>query len=277
MPSGELPGVALPSGCDCHMHIYDRRFPHVPGTLRPVADARVVDYLAFRRRLGLERTVVVTPSAYGTDNRVTLEAVRELGASARAVAVVNAEVTDMQMRSLHAGGVRGARFNLVQVGATTPQMLAPVADRIAPYGWHVEVHVPPNGGLIALESLLSSLAVPVVLDHFARIPTTPLAYDRSLTVLRRMLERGRTWVKLSAPYHAARDMALPLTVYPELTRILARTAPERILWGSDWPHPSEAAHPPDDATIFTMLRSWMNDDAAWSRILIENPATLYGF
>lgn len=269
--------VARPAGaCDCHMHVYDRRFPHVPGALRPAVDAPVGDYLAFRRRLGLERTVVVTPSAYGTDNRVTLDAVRQLGSSARAVAVIDTEATDAQVRALHAGGVRGVRFNLVQAGATTPHMLAPVAARIAALGWHVQVHVLPDA-LAALESLLSDLPVPVVLDHFARIPTTPPARESAMTVLMRMIDRGRTWVKLSAPYHAARGTTLPATGYRELTRTLVRAAPERIVWGSDWPHPSETSHPPDDETIFTTVRSWIGDDAAWSRILATNPAVLYAF
>lgn len=266
----------LTGACDCHMHIYDRRFPHMPGTLRPALDAGVTDYLTLRWRLGLERTIVVTPSAYGTDNRVTLDAVRQLGPSARAVGVINADATDAQIRALHADGVRGARFNLVQSGTTTPQMLGAVAARIAPYGWHVQVHATPEA-LAWLESVLSSLPVPVVLDHFARIPTTQPDREHALTILLRMIESGRTWVKLSAPYHAGPGTALAVTGYRELTRTLVRAAPERLLWGSDWPHPSETEHPPDDATIFTTVRDWVADAATWSRILTDNPAMLYGF
>ena len=135
--------ATLRGACDCHIHIYDARFPHLTEAIYRPPDALVPDYLIVQSRLGLERTVVVTPSAYGTDNRVTLDAVRQLGPAARAVDVIPPPISATELRDLHACGVRGVRFNLVQAGATTPQMLGPTAARIAQFGWHVKVHALP--------------------------------------------------------------------------------------------------------------------------------------
>lgn len=264
--------------CDCHMHIYDARFPHIPNPIYRPRDALVPDYLAVRARLGLERTVVVTPSAYGTDNRCTLDAVEQLGPSARAVAVVDASIKASDLLDLDKGGVRGVRFNLVQAGANTSQMLVPIAARIADLDldWHVQVHALLDQ-LVELEPILTRLATPVVLDHLARVPVQATAQDKRLEVLSRMLSTGRTWVKLSAPYLESREGRPAYGDCEPLVRTLVRAAPERLVWGSDWPHPSEQANLPDDLDLLQSLSGWIPDSTVRHRILVSNPARLYGF
>lgn len=264
--------------CDCHMHIYDTRFPHIANAIYRPPDALVPDYLAVRARLGLERTVVVTPSAYGTDNRCTLDAVEQLGSSARAVAVVDASIKASDLLDLDKGGVRGVRFNLVQAGANTSQMLVPIAARIADLDldWHVQVHALLDQ-LAELEPILVRLATPVVLDHLARVPPQVAAQEKGLDVLSRMLSTGRTWVKLSAPYLESREGRPAYADCGPLVRALVRAAPERLVWGSDWPHPSEQANLPDDLDLLQSLSGWIPDSTVRHRILVSNPARLYGF
>lgn len=267
---------ALVGACDCHMHIYDSRFPHLANAIYRPRDALVPDYLAVRTRLGLERTVVVTPSAYGADNRCTLDAVRQLGPSARAVAVVDASIKVSELVALDEGGVRGVRFNLVQAGVTTPQMLVPIAARIADLDWHVQIHTLLDQ-LVELEPILARLATPVVLDHLARVPLQGTAQKKGLEVLSRMLSAGRTWVKLSAPYLESHEGRPAYGDCGPLVRALVRVAPERLVWGSDWPHPSEQANLPDDFDLLQSLSGWIPDSTARHRILVSNPARLYGF
>lgn len=262
--------------CDCHMHVYDARFPHIANAIYRPRDALVPDYLAVRARLGLERTVVVTPSAYGTDNRCTLDAVEQLGPSARAVAVVDASIKASDLLALDKGGVRGVRFNLVQAGANTSQMLVPIAARIADLDWHVQVHALLDQ-LVELEPILTRLATPVVLDHLARVPPQVAAQEKGLDVLSRMLSTGRTWVKLSAPYLESREGRPAYGDCGPLVRTLVRAAPERLVWGSDWPHPSEQANLPDDLDLLQSLSGWIPDSTVRHRILVSNPARLYGF
>ncbi len=269
-------GLAIGPMCDCHMHIYDSRYPHVsnPPFLPP--DALVPDYRLVQERLGLTRTVVVTPSAYGTDNRVTLDAVRQLGDSARAVAVVDDTIDPIALRELDAAGVRGVRFNLVQAGATTPEMLVPVARRIADLGWHVQVHA-LDDQLARLEAVLLALHVPVVLDHIARIPVGTSRTDAALARALRLLASGRFWVKLSAPYLESRVGAPSYQDLDGIVAALAREAPERLLWGTDWPHPSESANPPDDHGLLRALQRWVGAESLTRRVLVDNPAALYRF
>jgi D-galactarolactone isomerase len=160
---------APPNACDCHMHIYDSRFPIAPtAKLRP-GDATVDDYRRLQKRLGTTRNVVVTPSTYGTDNACTLDAMAKIGARARGVAVVDTSVTDAELKRLHDLGVRGIRFNLVQSGATTIEMLEPLSKRVNDLGWHVQIHMLADA-IVENADLFQRLPSPIVFDHMARIP-----------------------------------------------------------------------------------------------------------
>jgi predicted TIM-barrel fold metal-dependent hydrolase len=262
------------NACDCHMHIYDgARFPPLRPGARMQPDASAADYRLFQQRIGISRTVVVTPAAYITDNEVTLDAIAQLGPQARGVAVVHPTVTDAELNRLVNGGIRGIRFTQFDpnTAATTLDMIEPLARRVEPLGWHVQIHLRADQ-IVAASDLLQRLPGTVVFDHLGRLKTG--VSDPAFTVIRRMLDRGRTWMKLSGAYMMDKPPA-----YAEATTVahayIAAT-PERVVWGSDWPHPTEADKP-DDAVLFDLLNTWAPDEATRQRILVENPAKLYGF
>src|SRR6266480_1086708 len=200
----DLPKLKAPANsCDCHMHIYDAHFPADPGaTLRP-ADALVDDYRRLQKRLGTTRNVVVTPSTYGTDNRVTLDAMAKFGATARGVAVVNASVTDAELKRFADLGVRGIRFNLVQAGATSVEMIEPLSTRVNALGWHVQIHM-LGDQIVKIEDLLNRLASPIVFDHMGRILQPAGTDHAAFGVIRKLIDKGRTWVKLSGAYQESK-------------------------------------------------------------------------
>jgi predicted TIM-barrel fold metal-dependent hydrolase len=190
---------APPNACDSHMHIYDSRFPVAPNAkLRP-PDATVDAYRLFQKRIGTTRNVVVTPSTYGTDNSCTLDVMAKLGATARGVAVVDTSVTDAELKRLNDLGVRGIRFNLVQSGATTVDMLEPLSKRVNGFGWHVQVHMLCDQ-IVETADLLQRLPSPIVFDHLARIPQPAGVDHPAFALVLKLLEKGRTWVKLSGAY-----------------------------------------------------------------------------
>ena len=236
-------------------------------------DAAVADYRLLQQRLGLSRTVVVQPAAYVTDNAVTLDAIAQLGREARGVAVVYPDVTDAELKRLADGGIRGIRFTQFdpRTAATTIDMIEPLARRVEPLGWHVQIHL-RSDQIAAAADLLQRLPGTVVFDHLGRLAGG--VNDPALTTIRRMLDRGRTWVKLSGAYFFGAAPAYAGALPIAQTYVAA--APERVVWGSDWPHPTEAEKP-DDATLLDLLSDWAPDDVTRHRVLVDNPATLYGF
>ena len=274
----DLPKLKAPANsCDCHMHIYDARFPADPGaTLRP-ADASVDDYRLLQKRIGTTRNVVVTPSTYGTDNRVTLDAMAKFGATARGVAVVNASVTDAELKRLADLGVRGIRFNLVQAGATSVEMIEPLSTRVNALGWHVQIHM-LGDQIVKIEDLLNKLASPIVFDHMGRIPQPAGTDHPAFGVIRKLIDKGRTWVKLSGAYQDSKVGPPSYADTSKVAQAYVKAAPERMVWASDWPHPTQKENEKaNDAVLFDLLPEWAPDEATRHRILVDNPATLYGF
>lgn len=270
------PRIAAPRyACDCHMHIYDSRIPGATGATLPHADASVSDYRLLQERLGLERTVIVTPSLYGFDNRVTCAALNELGNTARGIAVVHPDVSDTELHELDQSGVVGVRFNQSIGGVTTFDMIERVAKRIASRGWHIQVALRAPM-LVEHEGLLASLPVPVVLDHFAGVDATAGPSDGSLQALLRLLHGGNTWLKLSGAYLRSRTAASDYADLTDLARQLIAAAPGHVLWGSDWPHPTQVRKP-DDASLLDLLLDWSPDERTRHAILVDNPTSLYRF
>ena len=273
-PRFELPARA----CDCHLHIYDPRFPMAWPQLRGTPDAAVADYRRLRERLGTTRAVIVQPAAYGTDNRVTLAALQELGhAIARGIAVVHPEVTDAELEVMHAGGIRGLRFTQhdPNTAITTREMIEPLTHRVHELGWHVQLHL-RGEQLVEMAPLIERLPGTLVIDHLARIPQPQGIHHEAFALVKRWLAEGRTWLKVSGAYLETRTGA---PRYADVARVaveLAKAAPERLVWGSDWPHPTEHTKP-DDAELLDLLHEWTQDEAAWKKILVANPETLYGF
>ena len=274
-PSRRLPAKAS----DSHMHIFDPRFAPSRHWKRQPPHADVAAYGRLQQRLGTSRAVVVNPSTYGTDNACLLDALAQLGTSARGIAVVGAEVDDAQLERLAAQRVCGLRVNFVTPqswGTTTPEMLTALARKAARLGWHIQVFVHP-GQLVELAPVLEALPTSLVIDHMARIDPAEGPAGATFATLRRLLDRGNTWVKLSGVYMRSREGAPAYGDAHALGRALVQAAPERMLWGSDWPHTTEAPGTVDDAGLVNVLRAWCGDDGVMDRILVDNPARLYGF
>jgi D-galactarolactone isomerase len=276
----DRPGLQAPPGAtDTHMHFYDtaERYPVAPTAAFLPPPARVDDYRQLQRRLGLERVVVVQPSAYGTDNRCTMDGVAALGAAARAVVVVDQTVSDAELERLTAAGARGIRFFILK-GAPLPwNILEEMAARVHPFGWHV--HLQCNGReLPEREAMLQRLPGDLVIDHVGRF-MDPVPLDHpAFACLLRLLEGGRTWVKLSAPYESSRSGPPGYEDVSALAQALVRAAPERMLWASNWPHPGHSdPRVRDEALLLDLLIEWAPEALMRRRILVDNPAALYGF
>jgi len=274
------PKLDVPANaCDCHHHIYDGRFPVSPHWHQGFPPgSTVADYQLLQRRLGTARSVVVQPSTYGIDNRCLVDALSQLGSSARGVAVVDTEVKDVELRTLDEAGVRAIRINFVSPqtwGTTTPEMLTTLAKRISPLGWHVQILM--TGDQIAThEAVVRALPTKVVIDHLGRIPQPDGVRHPAFAAVRRMLDEGQTWVKVTEPYEDSK-LGPPYADSSEVARAYVQAAPQRILWGTDWPHPTQRDTKPDDAMLVDLLADWAPDEKTRRRILVENPAELFGF
>jgi D-galactarolactone isomerase len=264
-----------PGACDTHMHIYDSRYPAAATSLLWPPNATVDDYRHVQAGLGLQRVVVVQPSTYGLDNSCTLDAVAELGADARAVVVVDDHATDQELDRLTQLGARGARFHMLPGGAVPWEILPTVAARIAEFGWHIQLQM--NGrDLIDRIDALMALPTTLVVDHVGRYMPPVDPNDERFAVLMRLLDTGRCWVKLSAPYESARDDTHQYAAVTRLVHMLVDRAPERMVWATNWPHPGQA-DPPSLVDLSRLAFEWMPDAAVRRRILVDNPATLYEF
>ncbi|HEV7266877.1 MAG TPA: amidohydrolase family protein [Falsiroseomonas sp.] len=266
------PRITIPAGAvDCHHHVYDAAAPVAPGA-RPHATARLADHAWLLARLGVERHVLVQPSTYGFDNALHLAALAEAGPRARMVAVVPADAQPAELRAMAAQGVVGARANLISSGLLAPADVAPLTRLLADAGWHLQVFA--TAQMIAdLAPALRAAPCEVVFDHFAQLPLRDWAAHPAWGVVMEMLQAGRGWVKLSSPYSL--DQADPLAVR-DLARAFVSAAPERLVWGTNWPHPNATAMP-DDAALLDSLAEWAPEEATRRAILMENPARLYRF
>ena len=275
-----LPRFKAPAGaCDCHLHIYDPRFPMAWPKLRATPDASVAEYRMLQRRLGTERAVVVQPAAYGTDNRGTIAAVEALGADrARAIAVVHPTVADDELAALHAGGVRGLRFTQHDpaTAVTSPDMIEPLARRIQDLGWHTQLHL-RGAQIVEMRSLIERLPGTLVFDHMGRLPQPEGVNHPAYAIIAALVESGRAWVKLSGPYLDSQVGSPRYTDSNRVAREFVKLAPERVVWGSDWPHPTERAAKPDDAILLDLVQEWVREEETRHAILVDNPARLYGF
>jgi predicted TIM-barrel fold metal-dependent hydrolase len=284
--SGSAPAkLKAPTGaCDCHHHIYDpARFPPSRPEVQQVPNARVEDYRLLQRRIGTSRNIVVTPAPYPapvSDNQATLDAIAQLGPNARGVAIVYPAITDAELKTLDAGGIRGIRFSLTSgrpgaASTATPEVIEALSKRVNGLGWHVQFNTTAEQ-IVASEDLLNRLVSPIVLDHMGHIPQ-PAGLDHpAVAIIRRLLDKGRTWVKLSVTYDSSKDGPPGYADVGRIAQAYIKAAPERLVWGSNWPHPSET-NKPDDAVLFDLMAQWAPDEASRNRILVQNPQALYGF
>ena len=270
---------APPDTCDSHIHIYDPRFPMKWPQLRAVTDASVEQLRLLQKRLGTTRAVVVQPAAYGTDNAVTVDAIAQLGiANARGIAVCHPTVTDTELVAMNKGGIRGLRFTLHEprTAVTSVEMIEPLAHRAHRLGWHVQLHLRAEQ-IVLWAELIEKLPGTIVFDHMARLPQPQGPRHPALAIVKRLIDKGSTWVKLSGAYLETQVGPPRYADVKNVARTLVEYAPERCVWGSDWPHPTEPHTKPDDAVLFDLVQEWTLDEITRSKILVTNPAALYGF
>ena len=266
---------------DAHMHIFEpERFPYPNPTATPPPKATVADYRLLQRRLNTTRTVVVTPSNYATDNRCTLDAIAQLDQRyARGVAVIDNSFSDTQLSELHEGGIRGIRFNLTRPGGAGAELIRPLAERVADLGWNVQIHMTAEGILENLQRI-TDLPTELVIDHMGRIPGSTGTAHPAYAAILGLIAGGHTWVKVSGVYH---ESVVGPPSYSDRSAIGAafvHAAPERMVWGSDWPHPTASRGEvpmPNDADMLDLLAGWAHSRKALKRILVDNPNHLYGF
>jgi predicted TIM-barrel fold metal-dependent hydrolase len=282
-PYTRRPKLALPSGaCDCHAHVCGPASKYPPYANRvytPPLRAEISDYLKMLDTLGVERAVLVQPSFYGTDNSAMLDAIEAAGSRFRGVAVVPPDVSDTELERLHAKGVRGARVNIVDTreakGVLPLDALLPLARRIRPLGWHMEFLMHADE-FPRLDETLADFPVDVVLGHLGYVRTDKGVADPGFQALLRLLRGGRAWVKLTGAYRISpAPMPHPDTV--AFANALLETAPERLVWGTDWPHVMTRWHidMPNDGDITDLLGTWVPDAKLREQILVDNPTRLY--
>jgi len=275
----EKPHFVPPAGAtDCHFHTYDKTYPIAKSATLLPDDALPDDYRALQRRIGTTRGVIIQPSTYGTDNRLQIASRQALGAeNFRVVAVVAEDISEAELRRLDEQGVRGVRFNLGFPGVLTVNSLATLAPRLADLGWHCQINMRPKQ-IEDNADLLASLPGRLVFDHLAQVPQPAGVESAPYKIIRGLLDRGKTWVKLSGPYVSSKQGAPDYADAAAVAAAYVKAAPERLVWGSDWPHPSEPKdHKPDDARLFDLFAQCAGDAAAFKRILVDNPAEFYGF
>lgn len=267
---------APPQACDSHLHIADPRFR--PNYYPQFTGATLQDYQKLQQRIGVSRAVLVQTKIHGADHACLLDGLRQLGANGRGIGVVTPDVEQAELVRLDAGGVRGLRFSVwnPEDAFTTMDMIEPLAARIADLGWHVQVHA-MGDQIVAAADMLGRLPCPIVFDHMGRLPPAQGADHSAFRVITRLMAQEKAWVKLTGAYL---NTAEGPPAYPDATLIaqaFVAEAPDRLVWGSDWPHITELANPPDDARLFDLLSVWAGDEPTRLRILVDNPARLYGF
>jgi 2-pyrone-4,6-dicarboxylate lactonase len=281
-PAPRAPSFTVPRGaCDCHAHVCGpaARYPYWPHRIYTPPDALLPAYRHMLDTLGVERAVLVQPSVYGTDNRAMLDALAADPVRLRGVAVVEFDVPAADIESLHAQGVRGVRCNIVDLkdgkGVLPMDALKSLASRIAAFGWHMEflMHVDEFPDL---DSQLAQLPVPLVFGHLGYVPAARGLRTQGFEALLRLMRDGKAWVKLTGPYRLTTG-ELPYAEVDAFAARLVEAAPERLVWGSDWPHVTMKTAMPNDGALFDVFARWVPDPALRQRILVDNAAQLYGF
>jgi predicted TIM-barrel fold metal-dependent hydrolase len=280
-PNPRRPELKVPSGsCDTHAHVFGlpSRHPLSPKRGYNPPEASVESYNHLLATLGVSRAVLVQPSAYGTDNTAMLDAVSRDPVNRRAVVAVTATVSDGELRSFHAAGARGIRVNLVDPGGMPFDSLADVgrfAERLAPMGWHVEylVHVHDFPQIDAL----AQMPVETVVGHFGYMPAIRGIDDSGYRRFLKLFEGGRIWVKMTAAYRITAREQMPYDDIAPYARVLREARPDRLIWGTDWPHVINKKPMENDADMFDDLAEWLPDEALRRQVLVENPKRLYGF
>jgi predicted TIM-barrel fold metal-dependent hydrolase len=279
------PKLALPPGtCDSHAHICGpaAAYPYDAQRIYTPPDATIESYRHLLAVLGVARAVLIQPSVYGTDNRAMLAALQTAGPGFRGVAVVEPDISARDVEALHRAGIRGVRLNLVDRregrNQVPVELVRALADRIAPFGWHIEFLVNMDEAP-GFADAVAELEVPIVLGHlgYPRAGARDWIKAQAFAGLLSLLAGGRCWVKLTGPYRISGAADLPYDDVDTSAAALAQAAPGRLIWGSDWPHVMMKKPMPNDGALCDLLARWIPDAATRKRILVDNPMELYGF
>lgn len=273
------PRLVAPAGTtDTHIHFFDRRYPKAPTARMDPPDAPPADYLVLCARLGIQRTVVVQSSIYGTDNRMVTDGIAAIGRDrARGVAVVDETASDAELERLTKAGCCGIRFHMLPGGVLPWEKLERLAARVQEVGWHCQIQL-DGRDLPERIGLIRRLPGTLVIDHTGKFLEPVAPQHAAFQLLLGLVKEGRSYVKLSAPYETSR---LGPPTYPDvglLAKALVAAAPDRMLWASNWPHPTPGpTGKPDDAVLLDVLLDWVPDAATRQKVLVDNPARVYGF
>lgn len=268
-----------PGAVDAHCHVFGpgERFPYAPERKYTPCDAPKEKLWALRDYLGFERNVLVQATCHGTDNRALIDALDDARGRARGVATVGHDVSDAELRALDAAGVRGLRFNFVRrlVDVTPQEMLAGIARRVAPLGWHVVIYF-EAADLPVLYAFLASLPTTIVIDHMGRPDVTqPVDGPGFELFVRLMREHPNVWSKVSCPERLSQLGPPGYADFVPFARRLVEHFPDRVLWGTDWPHPNLKSHMPDDGKLVDLIPSIAPSPELRRALLVDNPMRLY--
>jgi predicted TIM-barrel fold metal-dependent hydrolase len=284
----------VPAGaCDCHTHIHGdpAKFPFFAGRVYTPEPASPEEMSALHKALHIERVVIVTPSVYGTDNSATLFGMKARGATARGVAVIDDKTPETDLDAMNQAGIRGIRLNLATGGVNDPTVGRPrfqtAVERVKARNWHVQLFT-SLAMISAIKDLVAASPVPVVFDHFGGAQAEPGVEQPGFSDLLQLVKSGKAYVKISGAYRASK-LAPDYPDAAPLAQALIAANADRIIWGTDWPHPDSSTVPGrkptdvaplfqiDDGRLFNQLPVWAPDAAIRKTILVDNPARLYGF
>jgi len=262
--------------CDTHIHFYDATLPVAPGASMP-GEFTVPEYQALQKKLDLDRVIVVQPNAYADDNTLTLACMKTLGSAARGVGVVKADVKDAELERLTKAGIKGVRIMTLPGGMLHFDVMDQVVARVHPFGWHANVQL-DGRNLPKYEAQIKRLPGKFVIDHTGKFLEPVSPDSKEFRSLLNLVDTGRCWVKLSAPYETSKTGAPKYEDVSKLARALVTQAPERMLWASNWPHPgNRKPAPPDDQALLDLVADWAPAEKDRQRMLVDNPAELYGY
>ena len=276
-PSPKKPRFVLPRGaCDAHCHVFGpaARFPYAANRRYTPPDAPAEKLSALHRHLGVSRAVLVQASVHGADNSAMLDAISRDPANLRGVAMVDAAISDAQLEALHEGGVRAVRYNFVRHlgGAPDAAAVQRMARRIAPLGWHLVLHLDAED-LVEHEGFLRALELPFVIDHMGRVVAGEGLAQEPVKRLLGLLRNERAWVKVSGADRVSTTLGDFADALPFAAALVA-AAPDRVLWGTDWPHPNVRVMP-DDGALVDLIPRFAPDEALRELLLVNNPTRLY--
>ena len=277
------PSVVLPKGSiDTHVHVFERGYALSPRRGYNPPDSTLADLEHLHATLGIGRVVFTQPSVYGTDNSAILDAMAKLNrrtpGRARCVVALGMDITDKELSALDASGVRGVRLNFDNKGGMPIGIgdIAQLAARIRPFGWHLEFLF-PGRQIIELMPAFTALEVPMSIAHFAYQPATAGVGAPGFRALVELMRRGNTWIKISGANRVSATDLPPYDDVKPMAQALIEAAPERIMWGTDWPHPNKYAVNPNDGDLVDAFGDWVTDEATRRRIMVDTPAAFYRF